>query len=96
MTCAVDNCGGDPVTPLPTASPVSAPIGGGNPCCPSGYTGLKAWNNCHQFYHCVNGVVVGEPISGSAGTLFDQNIQNFNWADQVTCFVDNCGRRLRG
>lgn len=96
VTCAVDNCGGDPVTPLPTASPVSAPIGGGNPCCPSGYTGLKAWNNCHQFYHCVNGVVVGEPISGSAGTLFDQNIQNFNWADQVTCFVDNCGRRLRG
>ncbi len=82
-----------------SSSPTKAPTGTGNGerCCPAGYTGLRAWNECHQYYHCVGGVVTGGLLVVPAGTLFDQNMQNFNWASQVTCVVDNCGRRkLRG
>merc|ERR1712232_199304 len=76
-----------PVTPSPTYPPTNLPA---RPCCPADYTGLRAWNNCHQYYHCVNGIVTGGLLDVPAGTLFDQNLQNVNWADQVTCIVDNC------
>jgi len=89
------------VTPAPiqsptTPSPTLPPPNGGDPCCPAGYTGLRAWDNCLQYYHCVGGVVTGGLLSVPPGTLFDQNIQNINWDYLVTCEVDNCGRRLRG
>ena len=98
FVCYVDPCGGPGPSPTlpPTPSPQPPTNGPTNPCCPSGYYGLRAWNNCLQYYHCVNGVVTGEVFDVPDGTLFDQNIQNFNWANQVTCVVDNCGRRLRG
>ena len=85
-------------TKSPTEAPVASPptISGGNPCCPAGYTGLRAWNDCHSYYHCVEGIVTGDLIDVPAGTLFDQTIQNFNWASQVMCVVDSCTRRLRG
>jgi hypothetical protein len=101
-----------PTTPPPTPVPIvgSTPVpttvaptpdqpptgGGGDPCCPDGFTGLKAWNDCYQFYHCVGGEVIEPIYDAPTGTLFDQNIQNANWANQVTCVVDNCGGRLRG
>jgi hypothetical protein len=95
--CYVDPCGGPgpSPTPPPTPPPISGPSPT-NPCCPTGYTGLRAWNNCYQYYHCVGGVVTGDLLNVPDGTLFDQNAQNFNWAAQVTCVVDSCGRRLRG
>jgi len=101
--CYVDSCGGPnppPPTSQPTQSPVpptgSPPTGTGDRCCPPGFNGLKAWNNCAQYYHCVEGIVTGDLIEVPGGTLFDNNIQNFNWANQVTCVVDSCSRRLRG
>jgi len=102
FACYVDSCGGS--NPPPTSQPTqlpgpptgSPPTGSEDPCCPSGFTGMKAWNNCTQFYHCVGGAVTGDLIEAPEGTLFDNNIQNINWANQVTCVVDNCGRRLRG
>jgi len=91
-------------TPSPIKAPTKAPIKAPTPtgsnnqrCCPAGYTGLRAWNQCHQYYYCVGGVLTGGLLDVPAGTLFDQTIQNFNWANSVTCVVDSCGgRRLRG
>merc|ERR1712232_1084266 len=83
-------CGQTVATPTPINPPT--PVTSGDPCCPEDYTGLRAWNNCYQYYHCVNGVVTGDLLNAPQGTLFDQNLQNNNWADQVTCVVDSCGR----
>jgi len=108
FVCHVDSCGQSNPPPPPTLSPtpqptplhvpptVSPPTGSGDPCCPPGFTGLKAWNNCAQYYHCVTGAVTGDLLDAPAGTLFDNSLQNINWAAQVTCVVDSCGRRLRG
>jgi hypothetical protein len=83
-----------------TSSPTKTPTkpNNGERCCPAGYTGLRAWNQCHQYYHCVGGVVTGGLLDVPVGTLFDQTIQNFNWASAVNCVVDSCDRRkkLRG
>ena len=43
---------------------------------------------CTQYYHCVNGAVTPEinPLLPCPdGTLFDDNIQICNWANQVNC-----------
>ncbi len=93
FTCSVDPCDG---THAPTPAP--APTGsGGDPCCPAGFSGLKAWNECFQYYHCDNGKVVGGLLDVPSGTLFDQSVQNIVWANQLdVCVVDGCARRLRG
>merc|ERR1712130_382319 len=74
--------------PVNSPSNPSPPTEGSSPCCPSDYTGLKAWNHCLQYYHCVGGVVTGQLLDAPPGTLFDQSIQNVNWEAQVTCIVD--------
>jgi hypothetical protein len=104
--CYVDPCGG-PTTPMPTKSPTLAPtpnptpqnepVTPEEPCCPSGFTGHKAWNDCLQYYHCDNGRVKGGILNCPIGTMLDENIGNFQWKDQMTCTIGSCGgRRLRG
>lgn len=76
-------------TAVPTKSPTKAPTdnnGAEEPCCPPGYTGLLAFNDCLEHYHCSDGQVVGaSPMHCPAGTLFDNNLQVCNWAMQVSC-----------
>merc|ERR1719266_131345 len=85
-------------TVAPVAAPVAPPTPPTGPCCPAGYTGLRAYDGCKKFFHCVNGVVTGSPLPCGRGTLFDADIQNCNWKDQVECKdEERCGRRrLRG
>jgi hypothetical protein len=97
--CQEDTCGGGepPIvtTPAPTPAPTSTP--GSEPCCPTGFTGYKAWNNCFQYYYCVNGVPT-DPLNVPGGTRWDENANNFVW-DSATfqCSMSGCGsRRLRG
>jgi hypothetical protein len=77
-----------PVTNPPTEAPAtSSPVSDG-PCCPQGFTGLLAYNECTSFYHCVGGAVVGVPTDCPLGLLFDDNMQYCNWAMQVSCLGD--------
>jgi len=65
----------EPTTPPP------APV----MCCPPNYTGLRAYDDCAQYYHCVEGVVTGPLLKVPVGTLFDETMQNFNFANLVAC-----------
>ena len=87
-----------PITPAPTPVPTTSGGGGGDPCCPAGYTGMKAWNGCTQFYHCTNGAVNGGLMNAPTGTLFSEAMQNNIWSWQMdACVIGSCGRRgLRG
>jgi len=82
MICNTPVCG-------PTPAPVPAPPTDGRCCGSAGYTGLKAWDDCKQYYHCVGGVVTGNALDCPAGTLFDFVLQVCNWKDQVTCSETN-------
>ena len=74
-----------------TSTPTSTPPVSSNRCCPSGFTGLRGFNGCSQYYHCVTGVVASDPIDCGSGLLFDEGLQICNWPDQVTnCQVDSC------
>jgi len=89
-----------PVINPPVTVPLNEPSSS-EPCCPVGLTGLKAWDACTQYYHCVNGVVTGDLMNAPAGTLFDEILQNIDWYDNVfsTCVVQSCdsgSRKLRG
>lgn len=55
--------------------------------CPSGYTGLRPYDDCKKYYHCHNGEVRGDLSTCPDGTLFDMNLLYCNWADQVTCLT---------
>merc|ERR1712157_157119 len=55
------------------------------PSCSSGYTGLRAYEQCTKYYHCVNGVVTGDPLPCSAGTLFAEVHQFCDWDYNVQC-----------
>ena len=76
-------------TAAPTKNPTKAPTdnnGSDEPCCPPGYSGLLAFDECLQHYHCSDGQVIGNiPTYCPAGTLFDNNMQLCNWAMQVSC-----------
>jgi len=91
-----------PVTNPPVPVPPNEPEpSSSEPCCPVGLTGLKAWNACAQYYHCVNGVVTGDLMNAPTGTLFDESLQNIDWHNNVfsTCIVQSCdsgSRKLRG
>jgi len=93
VTC--QPCGGGPTAP-PTLAPTPSPNAPSEPCCPAGFTGLRGHDSCQKYFHCVNGVVTGNPLSCAAGTLFDDSLQNCNWAYAVTCTSTPCSRRLRG
>ena len=93
VTC--QSCGGSSPPP-PTPAPTSSPNSPSQPCCPSGFTGLRSHDSCTKYFHCVNGVVTGSPLSCPADTLFDNSIQNCNWSYAVTCTSSPCNRRLRG
>ena len=75
----------NPPTPSPTPF-VLNPI----MCCPVGFNGLKSFNNCGQYYHCVNGVVTGPAYQCAPGTLFHNNIQNCDWINSFTCDETPC------
>mmetsp|Transcript_17385 Transcript_17385/g.26377 ORF Transcript_17385/g.26377 Transcript_17385/m.26377 type:complete len:569 (-) Transcript_17385:485-2191(-) len=67
-------------------------------CCPTKYTGLRAYQDCTQYYHCVDGIVAGPLLKVPSGTLFDEKTQNFNFANLVICpSSTSCGgtRNLR-
>jgi len=86
--------------PTPTRAPTFVPthrptngirgqgpsIAADEPCCPTGYSGMMAFDNCMQYYHCTNGEVVGSISPCPAGTLFDNDFQYCNWALEVSCF----------
>jgi len=80
-----DNCPSLAPTPTPPPPPDNEEM-----CCPPGYTGLRPFDSCAKFYHCVNGVVTGSAIPCGAETLFDENIQNCNWASAVQCNYSHC------
>ena len=78
------------MTSAPTAAPTSSQPQEPTPMyCPAGYTGLRPADSCTKFYHCVNGVVTGDKLSCTAGTLFDVRYNFCNWADQVTCDIED-------
>ena len=85
--------------PQTTPSPSTPPVptnSSGDPCCAEGFTGWKAWNNCLQYYNCVNGNF-GTLYDVPAGTFYDESVSNIVWAsDMDVCVVASCGRRLRG
>merc|ERR1711983_18098 len=85
-----------PTTPSSESPPTSS-SGGNNRCCLAGETRMKAYNDCNEFYHCVNGLVYpGAVAPGEPGLLlFDEEIQNWNYANLVTCssIDDICTRR---
>lgn len=62
----------------------------GIPLCPIDFTGLMAVDNCAGYRHCSDGIVVSEQVDCPNGQLFDDSIQNCNFADMV-----NCSRRKR-
>eukprot|EP00548_Thalassiothrix_antarctica_P014233 CAMPEP_0194165250 /NCGR_PEP_ID=MMETSP0154-20130528/1225_1 /TAXON_ID=1049557 /ORGANISM="Thalassiothrix antarctica, Strain L6-D1" /LENGTH=700 /DNA_ID=CAMNT_0038875645 /DNA_START=137 /DNA_END=2236 /DNA_ORIENTATION=+ len=69
------------LTPQPTAMPTTS-LNPDEPfalCCPSDFTGLRAYKECTQFYSCVNGVAIATPVAVPPGTLFDSQLGNFNW-----------------
>jgi len=55
------------------------------PSCTSGYTGMRAYDQCTKFYHCVYGVVTGDPMACPANTLFSEDLQNCDWDYNVEC-----------
>ena len=75
----------NPPTPNPTPSVLNPTM-----CCPAGFTGLKSFNNCSEYYHCVNGVVTGPALQCAQGTLFQNSIQNCNWINSFTCDETPC------
>lgn len=75
-----------PATPEPTTTPpTDGPAPSTGPCCPDGFSGALAYNQCTEFYHCSNGQVLGSAIGCPAGTLFDVDFKYCNWAMQVDC-----------
>jgi len=84
----------EPPAPAPTEPPTPAPVSAPTPetkCCPDGYSGLRAYDSCTEYYHCVYGHVTGDPLPCPAGTLFDSKLQICNWASQVQCESGSCG-----
>merc|ERR1712032_396785 len=59
--CEVLSCDGE-TTPPPTSS--------SDPCCPAGFAGLKAHNDCKQWHYCENGNVVLPVYDCPGGTGF--------------------------
>eukprot|EP00586_Coscinodiscus_wailesii_P007423 CAMPEP_0172491642 /NCGR_PEP_ID=MMETSP1066-20121228/22524_1 /TAXON_ID=671091 /ORGANISM="Coscinodiscus wailesii, Strain CCMP2513" /LENGTH=591 /DNA_ID=CAMNT_0013260803 /DNA_START=1 /DNA_END=1776 /DNA_ORIENTATION=- len=87
----------NPTSPSPTVAPAVNPTSPSpttnekcDRACPAKYTGLKPYNGCREFYHCVDGDVTGDLISCKDGTLFDVTYQYCNWKEQVTCDATTC------
>jgi hypothetical protein len=75
-----------PVSPTLAPVPPTPPTTDDDePSCSSGYTGLRAYKQCTKYYHCVNGVVTGDPLSCPANTLFSEVLQNCDWDYNVEC-----------
>jgi len=72
-------------TPVPALGPAPVPTPASTLTCPTGYTGLRAHDDCTKYYHCLNGAFIGEVLPCPAGTLFDVSYQYCNWANLVTC-----------
>jgi hypothetical protein len=78
-------------TPRPTSSSTTPPptssSSKNDKCCLPDETRMKAHNGCTEFYHCAHGVVYpGAVAPGPPGLLlFDEEIQNWNYANLVTC-----------
>ena len=66
-----------------------------NLCCPTGYTGLMNYNDCNNFYHCINGNVASPIMDCGPGTLFDSNLQTCNWHYAFICQEDSCTSSLQ-
>ena len=72
--------------PTPKAPIVQpTPSGASTPCCPPGYTGLRAYTNFSQYHHCQSGEVIRNVMNCPAGLLFSASLQVCNWAGQVVC-----------
>ena len=76
--------------PSPTKQPTKSPTSPAGPPtsrpeCPSGYTGLRAFDDCTKYHNCQNGQVVGDMFECPQGTLFDSEFQYCNWDVLVTC-----------
>ena len=59
-------------------------------CCGGEANAHKAVNNCDGYVQCSGGLVMGGYSPCPSGLKFDESIQTCNWADLVTCGVDEC------
>lgn len=84
--------------PVEPTSPVSSPISQTGDvvegvCCPESFSGIRAMVGCNRFHHCLNGVVVGPPMTCSGGLMFDEQLQICNWPNTVVCHSRPCPTR---
>jgi len=79
-------------TTLPTTNTLEPTIPILNPimCCPVAFTGLKSYNNCANYYNCLNGVVTGQSYDCPSGTLFLNIEQSCVLENQFTCDESPC------
>jgi len=73
--------------PQPVEKPTSASVAF-EMTCPAGYNGFKATAYCAGFFHCVDGVVTGNPVTCGTRTAFDEAVQYCNWKDAFNCTVE--------
>lgn len=78
-----------PTTPSPpTSTPPPTPPSNTALHCDSGYTGLRPYDSCKSFYHCVSGELRSAGVTPCpAGTLFDMEFQYCNWSHLVDCTI---------
>lgn len=80
----------------PTMAPTMSPPE--RPCCPAGFTGLRPYDGCKKYFHCVNGLETGDVLDCPRNMLFDARAMSCMWKKKVECVEeDMCERRrLRG
>ena len=82
-----------PTTQSPTSTPTigtTPPSPSSGPSCPSGYSGMLAVDECTGFRYCTKGAFSSVKIACADGTLFDNQIQNCDHADNVNCANTMC------
>jgi len=89
-TIVGQNPGVPPNAPPP--SPTSpTPLPPSDKCCDAGETKMKAYNDCTQYYWCLNGVPNSDVFGPTTGVLFNEAIQNWDYASNFECAGDTCG-----
>lgn len=82
-----------PAEPSPsTRQPQQPPSGPSDKCCPHslGYT-MRSYNDCSQYYWCLNGEVLNSEVVGPLeGLVFNEVKQNWDYTTEYSCPGDPC------